>query len=126
MAAKNNKNNLKHGGAAAIQALTSGAEFTGLAAETQKEVEADLVMRGQSAMVLENATRVQAAARLYWNAISKAMDDGNLANLDHYIARFGWLVGVANRSWDQARKDMPDKKKLDVIDLLRGENDQPG
>ena len=116
-------NNLKHGGAAAVQALTTGADFTGLAAEAQKEVEADLVIKGQSAMVLENATRIQAAARLYWNAISKAMDDGNLENLDHYIARFGWLVGVANRTWDQARKDLPIKKRVDVIDMLRGDNE---
>jgi len=123
MAVKNNKNHLKHGGAAAVQALTTGAEFTGLAAEAQKDVEADLVVKGQSAMVLENATRIQAAARLYWNAISKAMDDGNLENLDHYIARFGWLVGVANRTWDQARKDLPIKKRVDVIDMLRGDNE---
>ncbi len=123
MAVKNNKNHLKHGGAAAVQALTTGAEFTGLAAEAQKDVEADLVIKGQSAMVLENATRIQAAARLYWNAISKAMDDGNLENLDHYIARFGWLVGVANRTWDQARKDLPIKKRVDVIDMLRGNNE---
>ncbi len=123
MAVKNNKNNLKHGGAAAVQALTTGADFTGLAAEAQKEVEADLVIKGQSAMVLENATRIQAAARLYWNAISKAMDDGNLENLDHYIARFGWLVGVANRTWDQAKKDLPIKKRVDVIDMLRGDNE---
>lgn len=123
MAVKNNKNHLKHGGAAAVQALTTGAEFTGLAAEAQKDVEADLVIKGQSAMVLEKATRIQAAARLYWNAISKAMDDGNLENLDHYIARFGWLVGVANRTWDQARKDLPIKKRVDVIDMLRGNNE---
>lgn len=116
-------NNLKHGGAAAVQALTTGAEFTGLAAEAQKDVEADLVIKGQSAMILENATRIQAAARLYWNAISKAMNDGNLENLDHYIARFGWLVGVANRTWDQARKDLPIKKRVDVIDMLRGDNE---
>ncbi len=116
-------NNLKHGGAAAVQALTTGADFTGLAAEAQKDVEADLVIKGQSAMILENATRIQAAARLYWNAISKAMNDGNLENLDHYIARFGWLVGVANRTWDQARKDLPIKKRVDVIDLLRGDNE---
>lgn len=123
MAVKNNQNHLKHGGAAAVQALATGAEFTGMAAEAQKDVEADLVIKGQSAMVLENATRIQAAARLYWNAISKALDDGNLENLDHYIARFGWLVGVANRTWDQARKDLPIKKRADVIDMLRGDNE---
>lgn len=123
MAVKNNQNHLKHGGAAAVQALNTGAEFTGLAAEAQKDVEADLIIKGQSAMVLENATRIQAAARLYWNAISKAMDDGHLENLDHYIARFGWLVGVANRTWDQARKDLPIKKRVDVIDMLRGDNE---
>jgi len=126
MAPKNNKNHLIHGGAAAIKALSTGAKFTGLAADAQVEVESDLVTKGQAAMVFENATRVQTAARLYWNAISKAMDDGDLALLDHYIARFGWLVGVANRAWDQARKDMPDKKRRDVIDMLRGTNDQSG
>lgn len=124
MAPKNNKNHLIHGGAAAIKALSTGTQFTGLAAETQGEVETDLVNKGQASMVVENATRIQAAARLYWNAISKAMDDGDLALLDHYIARFGWLVGVANRAWDQASKDMPNKKRHDVIDLLRGTNDQ--
>jgi len=122
MAIKGNKNHEKHGGAAAVQAISKGTAFTGLAATAQANVESDLVTKGQPALVVENATRVQAAARLYWDAISKAMDEGDLARLDHYIARFGWLVGVANRAWDQASKDMPDKKRLNVIDLLRGPN----
>jgi hypothetical protein len=65
MAAKGNKNNEKHGGAAAIQAINKGATFTGLAAEAQAEVESDLINKGQPSLVIENATRVQAAARLY-------------------------------------------------------------
>lgn len=116
-----NDHAVKHGGAAAIQSMSKGKPFTGLAADAQKEVEADVEMKGQSEMLRENAVRAQTVLRLYWNAISKAMDDGDLALLDHYVARFGWLVGVASRAWELAGKDLPDKKRANVIDMLRGD-----
>lgn len=117
---KGNDHAVKHGGAVAIQALSKGKPFTGLAADAQKEVEADLEMNGQPSLLVENAVRTQAVLRLYWNAINKAMEDGDLALLDHYTARFGWLVGVAMRAWDVAAKHSPDKRPTNVIDLLRG------
>lgn len=117
-----NDHAVKHGGAAAIRSISEGKPFTGLAADAQKEVESDVEMKGQSEMMRENAVRAQTAVRLYWNAIGKALEDGDLALLDHYVARFGWLVGVANRAWELAGKDLPDKKRANVIDLLRGDN----
>lgn len=120
-APKNNQNAVKHGAAAAEKAIQKGLPFTGLAAAAQQSVEKDFQEKGRVALIVENATRAQAAARLYWDAIAKCADEGDINKLDGYIKRFGWLVSVANRSWETAGKEQPDNKKLNVIDVLRGE-----
>jgi hypothetical protein len=105
MAKAGNQSALKHGGEAASKALLSGKPFTGLAVETEKAVTADLDTQGRAALVERLAIRAQVCTELYWQAVTSAADRGDLAALDRYIARFGWLVGVAGRAWEAVKAD---------------------
>jgi hypothetical protein len=105
MAAKtDNKNALKHGGAGATQALTHGDPFKGIALEEQRRAEVQLETEGRLAMITETALRLQAAGNLYWNAVCKAAEAGDLEALDRYIARYGWLAGCSVRAWAEVER----------------------
>jgi hypothetical protein len=116
----------KHGGEAAVKDLQHGRKFTGLAASAQAEVEADFETEGRAAMVQEQAVRLHAASRLYWDAIKKAADSGDIDALDRYCARYGWLATSSLRAWDQVKKeahDAPGINAVDVLNVLRGDTD---
>jgi hypothetical protein len=66
-----NTNSLKHGGAKARKDLTTGAEFAGPAAIAEANVKAELANSGRVSLVERGATRLQAAADLYWGALSQ-------------------------------------------------------
>jgi hypothetical protein len=120
MALKGNKNRQVHGGEAAISAIQRGEPFTGLALEAQLRVEEELAANGRKGMVNKNAIRLQACTDLFWDAIQKAAQDGDLERLDRYISRFGWLSGCSLRAWEQVRKEDPGGKRTNVIDMLKG------
>jgi hypothetical protein len=110
----------KHGGEGAVKALQRGEPFGGLAAQEEQRVAADLEDQGRAAMVQEQATRLHTASRLYWQAVQKAADDGDLEKLDSYVARFGWLAGASLRAWEQVRKeDAARPKALDYDQLVK-------
>jgi hypothetical protein len=124
-AKKGSQNALKHGGAGAEKAISEGKPFRGLAAKTQAEVKADLYDEGRPAMVEELATRLHTAARLYWGAIDKVVDeasagDANALRLfDNYVKRFGWLAGAALRAWAQVKQeDAAQPPALDYDELV--------
>jgi hypothetical protein len=94
-----------HGGSSAIDAIRDGRPFRGLAAREEVQVRADLDSEGRAAMVQEIAVRVHTAARLYWAAVGKAAEDGDLEKLDWYCKRFGWLAASAGRLWEQVRRE---------------------
>ena len=107
---------LKHGGGAAEDAISKGREFRGLAAVAQSEVRTEYESNGAQAMVTGNAERLEAASRLYWHAIEKAAQDGDIKTLDKYLARFGWLAGKAVSAWAEVRKgDKQGKGKLSEV-----------
>lgn len=111
----------KHGGEAAVYAIHQGRELTGLAAQAEREVRDELETAGRSALVVRTATRLQAAADLYWNAIQAAAEQGSIKDLDGYIARFGWLAGAALRAWAQVKAERPDDGgALDYEAILEG------
>lgn len=116
-----------YGGEKAVKALTHGEPLTGLAAAAQADVETRLETEGRESIMRLNAIRTQAAAELYWNAIQKAAQDGDLAALDQYIARFGWLSGVAMRAWQTLAANERGKTSATVLDVLQsmkgGDND---
>ena len=94
-----------HGGAGAVRRIQEGKPFVGLAAQEERQVVADLEDQGRAALVKENAVRLQTAVRLYWGAVQTAADAGDLAALDKYCKRFGWLAGSALRAWAQVKAD---------------------
>jgi hypothetical protein len=104
---KGNQAALKHGGGAAIDAIRKGKPLTGLAADAELAVAQELETDGRYALVVRNARRLQAAADLYWNAVSKAAQDEDLDALDKYIKRYGWLAGCALRAWTVVKADEP-------------------
>ena len=116
MSVKDNTNAQKHGGSAAASAISQGKPLRGIAAQAQAEVQAEYQERGAQSMVQGNAERLEAASRLYWDAISKAAQDGDIKALDLYLARFGWLAGKAVSAWAEVRKgDKQSKGKLSEV-----------
>ena len=114
----------KHGGEGAIKAVQHGTPFTGLAAQAEQQVKADLEAHGRPAMVQELATRLHTTARLYWAAILSVADQAKedakaLAKLDSYVARFGWLAAASLRAWEQVRKEeLPKQGELFDYDAM--------
>jgi hypothetical protein len=112
MAKDGNQNGLIHGGEGAVKAIQRGEPFHGLAAETEQAVSAELADSGSYSMIEKNAIRLQTASELYWGAIMKAAEAGDLHSLDHYVARFGWLASVSLRAWAQVRQEQRRKNDL--------------
>lgn len=115
---KGNQNAVKHGGEAGIKALAADKPFTGLAKQAEDDVRERLEEHGRAAMVKENFIRVQAVADLFYSAVQKAADDGNLTLLDRYAQRFGWLMASALRAlaqWATEEKDAKGQVSLDVV-----------
>jgi hypothetical protein len=111
---------LKHGGAAAVISVQKGTPLHGLAAQAEQEVTLELENKGALALIQRNATRLQAACDLYWNAVQVAAQDGDLKALDHYVARYGWLAGCSLRAWTLVRQErrLKDEDKAPDIDAV--------
>jgi hypothetical protein len=106
-----NKANQVHGGEAAVKAIQRGETFKGLAASEERNVKAELQAAGRAEMVRQEAVRLKTACNLYWGAVCKAADDGNIDALDRYIKRYGWLAGATLRAWAQVKEE--DKTRAD-------------
>ena len=122
-----NQSALKHGGEAAINRIKEGTPFVGLALEEERRISAEYELSGRLELEKQSAIRLQTVQNLYWSAIQKAAQDGDLSALDRYVARFGWLAGVTLRAWDQVGKGEKKKDKKSIIDILqqtekKGEN----
>lgn len=126
MSKKANINAQKHGGEAALDRIKDGKPFTGLAQTEELHVREQLELVGRSGVVLENATRLQTAVNLYWDAIVKAVEDGNLAVLDRYVARYGWLAGAALRAWAQVKTEQATRPRVTVDMVLESIREEAG
>ena len=120
MADIGNQSRVVHGGAGAMQRISEGKSFLGIAAETEKEITAELAESGLASMVERDAIRLQTAADLYYGAVLKAAADGDIALMDRYVARFGWIAGVTIRAWETVNRLQSKKAGGNVIDLLGG------
>jgi len=118
MAVKNNQNAVKHGGRAAIQRLTDGKPFTGLAKAAQDDVMARVDDAGMEAELQWDAFRLQAAADIYWPVFVKTLEEGDIERATDYLAKFGWLTNSAIRAWQAAIKAKPKDKDEGVTDAL--------
>jgi hypothetical protein len=96
-----NQSALKHGGEAAVHAISKNKPFTGLAAAEQERVESQLSLVGSLGVERDLMTRLVTATNLYWDAIQKAAQEGDLEALDRYIQRFGWLATSSLRALKQ-------------------------
>jgi len=111
----------RHGGAAAVKAITKGAPMGGLAAQELQAVKAAYDLEGSASLIELDALRFQTAANLYWNAIQKAAETQDLKALDGYIKVFAWLNSATLRAMDQLTKLERDnqKGKVNTIDVLQ-------
>lgn len=126
MTDQTNQNATKHGGEGAIRRISEGKPFLGLAADEQKAIEAELQASGQAEIVKGDAIRLQTAVNLYWNAVLKAAQDGDIAALDRYVARYGWLSGVTLRAWQQVAANDKAAAKYDPSKILDVYRDKGG
>lgn len=76
-------------------------------------------------MVKQLTSRLKAACDMYYNALVRAGEEGDLQKLDRYTARFGWLATATLRALAQVKqeeKDAPDT--LDYEHILRTEKQE--
>jgi hypothetical protein len=115
------------GGENGVKMLTAGAELRGLAAQSQREVENELEAEGRTAIVRRAAIRLEAVARLFFDAILAAADAGDVDKLAAYAQRYGWLQARALGAWAQVAQEEKNRDRgasaKDVLDALRGGNE---
>jgi hypothetical protein len=109
----------KHGGAAAMERIKQGKSFVGLALEEEQRVSAEYEELGRLEMEKRSAIRLQTVSDMYFSAIQKVAQDGDLVALDRYVARWGWIIGVTLRAWDQVGKGEKKLNKKSIIDILQ-------
>lgn len=112
--ARPDRPNEHHGGAAAIKRLADGQPFTGMAKDKLEEVVKELDADGVDSIIERNALRLQAAADLYFEALTKAAQDGNEKLFDGYVGRFGWLTAKTLLAWQQVKAN--NKKRKPALD----------
>lgn len=112
------------GAEGALKRISDGAPLVGLAHDAEQAVIVELEAAGRAAIVTRNARRLQAACDLFWNAVTKAAQDGDLEKLDKYVARFGWLSSASLRAWAQVGQEQKDTERGVsagyVLDAIRG------
>jgi hypothetical protein len=116
---KDNQYALKHGGEGAIKRIREGLPFIGVAAEEEQRVLAEFEEIGRLEMEKQTAIRLQTAQNLFWTAIQRAAQDGDLIALEKACARFGWMAGITLRAWDQVGKGEKKLNKRSIIDILQ-------
>lgn len=106
--AEGSQGHLVHGGAGALSRIRDGKEFIGLAAQEEKQVQAEIDAEGVLPVIAKGARRLETAARLYWNAVQAASERGDLDALTAFIKVFGWLQASAIRSLSAVREAQKD------------------
>jgi hypothetical protein len=112
---KNNQDATVHGGGGAERRLTTGAEFIGVAHETELAVTNELQNDGLASMYRKRATRLQSVADLYYQAILGAE---NIEKLDVLVKRYGWIQASALRALIVLRGLEKDEDKAPDIDAV--------
>ena len=97
---------LKHGGGRAVHALSSGASLVGVARELELEVHAEIESDGLVPVMRREAERYLAVARLFYGLLMGADD---IADVDRFTRRYGWL---ASKAW----KMLCDLRKMEADD----------
>lgn len=105
-----NWNTLKHGGAAARKAISSGENFTPGSPARQAElaIQAEYETVGRAAIVARNARRAQAIADIYAEETFEAAISGDRIRRDSYSKIALWAIRLANALWEQDRQEQKD------------------
>ncbi|MDD5191284.1 MAG: hypothetical protein PHE50_09625 [Dehalococcoidales bacterium] len=125
MGEKNNQNAVKHGGEGAIKRIQAQKPLIGLAANELESVKNVLETSGPAALIKADAEKLQTVCNLFWDAVSKAAQEGDIPALDRYVARFGWLSGVTLRALAQVQQNDKDAAKssagvIEVLNAMKG------
>ncbi len=116
-----NTNAQKHGGEAGIKSLTSGCPLVGLAHESEERVKAELKQIGAAGLLERSAVRLQSVADLFYSALEAATQADDIAALDRFATRYGWLQSSAARLWLELRKN-DGKQPIDYEKLIESQN----
>jgi hypothetical protein len=103
MAPKNNTNALKHGGESAIYRLHDGGDFTSLALDRQRAVEAELAMDGAGKIVERRAVRKQSCSDIWYGVFIAAAEAGDEERMHAAISRYNWIERLAMQGWRDLR-----------------------
>jgi predicted TIM-barrel fold metal-dependent hydrolase len=114
-----------HGGRGALKRVQQGKEFVGLAKIAQDEVTDRLEAEGIEGELRRDAERLQVVSDLYYNALIKALQDGELDRATEYLSKWGWITNSAVRSWQVAMKLQPKDKAGDVTKILETYRGKP-
>ena len=95
---------LKHGGAAAVVRIRHGEDFEGPARDKLATVEEELETTGVNAIIERNATRLQAATDLYFDALAAAAQAGDVPKVASHVKTFGWLASKTLLAWKEVKQ----------------------
>jgi hypothetical protein len=87
-----------------LKAIEAKADFTGLAAAAEIEVEDRLAMGGIEGELARDAKRLQVVSDLYYDAFTKAMQDQAHDKATGYLKVWAWVTNSAVRAWETAKK----------------------
>lgn len=100
-APKGNQNRLVHGGEAAIKRLGRGEVFQpeSPAHQAQLAIYDELDQAGLRSYLESKAVQAEAICDLFYGEIARAAQARDAELLDKRVKRWGWMRGVADRTW---------------------------
>ncbi len=113
---------VKFGAERAVKQIQHGQALTGPAREAEEQVRDDLANIGRVEIVTNAAIRLEAVARLFYNAVIDASERGDMEKLDTYVKRFGWLQSSALRAWAQVKQEKADAPNALDYEIITSEN----
>jgi hypothetical protein len=104
--AEGNQARTVHGGEGAIKRISEGKRFIAgsPASSAELRVYEQIEQVGLCSYLESRAVQVEAVADLFFSEIAKAARAHDAEVLDKRVKRWGWLRGVADRTWRQVRE----------------------
>jgi len=118
-----------HGGAGALRRINENKDFVGLAKVAQDEVERRLANDGVAGELARDALRLQVVSDLYFDAFTKAMQDGDHDRATSMLKVWGWVHNSTIRAWEASLKHRKDPRADNagkVIEHYRKGVETPG
>jgi len=118
-APKGNNNRLVHGGEAAIKRLGRGEVFRSEspAHQAQVAIYEELDQAGLRNYLESKAVQAEAICDLFYSEIARAAQARDAELLDRRVKRWGWMRGVADRTWKLVLQVEKQGAGGDVLDV---------